>query len=433
MAVDVFARTLALASLGNGGGGSAVDTYTKAEIDKMFGDAGTVQVEAVDALPTEDIKENVIYLVPNGSEGTNYYDECMYINNKWEVIGNTSIDLSAYATKEELEAAMAEVVTQDILANYVTNETLLNYATKEELETATAEQVTQEMLADYATKDELPSVEGLATEEYVNEAMANVGVGLVQVATVGELPSEGNSNTVYYVQDINELRFWENGAYTDDVSSSHFGNWIVKIIPYGIKNADTETWLKENVVPYFKTRQDIERTIIISLRYKKGVYVWNGASGSGTTGVTNHVFWTQDETMNVREWSSYTREYNTQYIMTFSLYDKDFTCKTLEWKDTTIKERHYLDTDTNYSSPYMPTRPGSPATKKYVDDTVETKQNKLTAGANITIDENNVISATGGGSSDVSVFEGTQEEYDALTDEQKEQYLIAVIDDGGEV
>ena len=120
MAVDVFARTLALASLGNGGGGSAVDTYTKAEIDKMFGDAGTVQVEAVDVLPTEDIKENVIYLVPNGSSGNNFYDECMFINGKWETIGTTEIDLSAYATKEELDSK------QDVIEGVVaTNENLV--------------------------------------------------------------------------------------------------------------------------------------------------------------------------------------------------------------------------------------------------------------------------------------------------------------------
>ena len=99
MAVDIFARTVALASLGNSSGGS----YTKAEIDKMFGEAGTVQVEAVDVLPTENIRENVIYLVPNGSSGENYYDECMYINGKWEVIGTTEIDLSNYYTKDEVD------------------------------------------------------------------------------------------------------------------------------------------------------------------------------------------------------------------------------------------------------------------------------------------------------------------------------------------
>lgn len=158
MAVDVFARTLALASLGNGGGGSAVDTYTKAEINKMFSEAGTVQVEAVDALPTEDIKENVIYLVPNGSSGTNFYDECMYINNKWETIGTTEIDMSQYSTTEELQ----EMMLQE-LAKYITSadftEAIKDYATKKYVD-------------DSITAIEIPSIDGLATEEYVDAAIA---------------------------------------------------------------------------------------------------------------------------------------------------------------------------------------------------------------------------------------------------------------------
>lgn len=158
MAVDVFARTLALASLGNGGGGSAVDTYTKAEINKMFSEAGTVQVEAVDALPTEDIKENVIYLVPNGSSGNNFYDECMYINGKWETIGTTEIDMSQYSTTEELQ----EMMLQE-LAKYITNadftEAIKDYATKKYVD-------------DSVAAIEIPSLDGLATEEYVDAAIA---------------------------------------------------------------------------------------------------------------------------------------------------------------------------------------------------------------------------------------------------------------------
>ncbi|WP_339047001.1 hypothetical protein [Spiroplasma endosymbiont of Colias croceus] len=45
-----------------------------------------------------------------------------------------------------------------------------------------------------------------------------------------------------------------------------------------------------------------------------------------------------------------------------------------------------------------PTSPSDATTKQYVDDKVNIKQDKLTAGENITIDENNKISATGGGS-----------------------------------
>ena len=60
---------------------------------------------------------------------------------------------------------------------------------------------------------------------------------------------------------------------------------------------------------------------------------------------------------------------------------------------------------TNTNS-YTPTSNYHPATKKYVDDTIttriSTKQDTLTAGANITIDANNVISATvSGGSGEI--------------------------------
>ena len=61
-----------------------------------------VNVEIVNTLPQSDISENTIYfLAKNGSQGDSY-DEYMYINNNWEKIGNTSIDLSNYATKSEI-------------------------------------------------------------------------------------------------------------------------------------------------------------------------------------------------------------------------------------------------------------------------------------------------------------------------------------------
>ena len=47
----------------------------------------------------------------------------------------------------------------------------------------------------------------------------------------------------------------------------------------------------------------------------------------------------------------------------------------------------------NYDTPFNPTTPWDPATKKYVDDWLALKQDKLTAGTRITIDANNVISA----------------------------------------
>lgn len=52
---------------------------------------------------------NTIYLVPNNTfEVGNYYDEYLWINQVWELIGNTQIDLSDYYTKSETNALLGD-------------------------------------------------------------------------------------------------------------------------------------------------------------------------------------------------------------------------------------------------------------------------------------------------------------------------------------
>ena len=59
----------------------------------------------VQTLPTQDIDTHTIYLVPKqDSEQEDAYDEWLYINNAWEHIGSTTIDLSNYYTKSEVDA-----------------------------------------------------------------------------------------------------------------------------------------------------------------------------------------------------------------------------------------------------------------------------------------------------------------------------------------
>lgn len=73
--------------------------YTKTEIDQMI--SADLKFEVVQTLPqTPDT--HTIYLVPKStSETNNVYDEYMYINNAWELIGTTEVDLSNYYTKTE--------------------------------------------------------------------------------------------------------------------------------------------------------------------------------------------------------------------------------------------------------------------------------------------------------------------------------------------
>lgn len=68
-----------------------------------------IQFLVVDVLPSSDIKSNIIYLVKKKGSGTDIHDEYIYIENNWEKIGDTSIDLTNYYTKDQVDSQIQNV------------------------------------------------------------------------------------------------------------------------------------------------------------------------------------------------------------------------------------------------------------------------------------------------------------------------------------
>ena len=81
-------------------------------VTQVMSEISVMEIEVVQTLPTSDIKTNTIYLVPKSSTGTNnIYDEYLYINNSWELIGDTEVDLSGYQPKiDNLHKLSADLV-----------------------------------------------------------------------------------------------------------------------------------------------------------------------------------------------------------------------------------------------------------------------------------------------------------------------------------
>lgn len=80
-------------------------TFSKTEVNKLISDALSVNTPVVklDTLPTTG-EENTFYLIPESNKTTNNnYNIYLWINNAWEQIDAVNFDLSAYATKEELD------------------------------------------------------------------------------------------------------------------------------------------------------------------------------------------------------------------------------------------------------------------------------------------------------------------------------------------
>ena len=81
------------------------------ELNEKISEVPKFKIEVVDSLPAEG-DSATIYLLKVSEEAGNLYEEYVYSNGAWEKLG-PMVDLSGYATKDEMEAAFAGVYTKD--------------------------------------------------------------------------------------------------------------------------------------------------------------------------------------------------------------------------------------------------------------------------------------------------------------------------------
>lgn len=115
-----------------------INYYTKTEVNSLISAIKSISMKIVPEKP-EVGESNIIYLIPNAKAKTeNIYDEYVYIDGKWEIIGSTEIDLSNYYTIEQINTLLFDYITsndlEDILENYAKVEMLDDYAKVETLE-----------------------------------------------------------------------------------------------------------------------------------------------------------------------------------------------------------------------------------------------------------------------------------------------------------
>ena len=81
----------------------------------MIGNSANLRIEVVTELPSTG-EVNVIYLVKKVGKNPDVHDEYIYVENTWEKIGNTEVDLSNYYTKEQVYSK-SEVYTKTEVDN----------------------------------------------------------------------------------------------------------------------------------------------------------------------------------------------------------------------------------------------------------------------------------------------------------------------------
>lgn len=85
------------------------ELYTKEEINSIISglQGGGLTLEKVNSLPSTG-NNKVIYLVPVTGSTNNVFEEYIWVNSKWELIGSTAINLANYYTKQQIESILSE-------------------------------------------------------------------------------------------------------------------------------------------------------------------------------------------------------------------------------------------------------------------------------------------------------------------------------------
>lgn len=94
---------------------------TEEEIKQLISDSQKLKKEIVDSLPTTG-EVDVIYLLKNKNDSNNVYTEYLWINDNWEIIGDTKVDLTDYAKKTDLNDKVDKIDGKGLSTCDYTNE-----------------------------------------------------------------------------------------------------------------------------------------------------------------------------------------------------------------------------------------------------------------------------------------------------------------------
>ena len=209
------------------------ETYTQAEVNGLISQLASLSVEIVETLPTEDISITTIYLI--NVSGTNNYNQWMYIKGAWANIGNTSVDLSNYYTKVQvdtlLDAKVDKVLGKGLSTNDFSNaykDILDNYAVDSVLDSSSTNPVQNKTVTDALNTKQpktlsTPIVVGGVSSTTVEGTLGSlndlVDTKLTMVTSLPASPSNGDA--VLYIGTSS------GGLKTGGIYQYQFSEWVL--------------------------------------------------------------------------------------------------------------------------------------------------------------------------------------------------------------
>ena len=194
------------------------ETYSQAEINTLLGNlTGKLSAKIVTELPTEtsEISTSTMYLIAvEEQEGT--YAQYMYIDNAWASLGKTTVDLTNYYSKTEVDTKLSDKADKASIPVIPTNVSAFTndsgYLTE------------HQSLDGYAKTNEIPTV----TNDLTNELKANYDLAFTQTHTHSnkELLDNLTTETIAkYDNAVTNSHTHANSDVLNTLSADNITNW----------------------------------------------------------------------------------------------------------------------------------------------------------------------------------------------------------------
>ena len=191
------------------------ETYTKTEINNLISSIPKFNILVVQDLPTENISNTTIYLIPSNSEEHDIYKEYIYVNNNWELLGIQKVDLTDYYNKTEVNSLLSSKVDTNSLSTVATSglySDLSGKPTKLSDFTNDSGFINNAVndLVNYYTKSET------YTKTEINNLISSIPK--FNILVVQDLPTENISNTTIYLvpYDSGEYNIYKEYIYVNN-------------------------------------------------------------------------------------------------------------------------------------------------------------------------------------------------------------------------
>lgn len=145
---------------------------------ELFNAVTSFQVMKVSELPTEDIKPMCIYLLAVDPSDKDYYEEYMYIDGNWEIIGSTRINLEPYILKTEVDELLKDYLLKKDIEPYILKEEVSKLLEDYLLKKDSHKHDNFDILNELSDSDGLLSYKGspvipVVTDEDIQQAITN--------------------------------------------------------------------------------------------------------------------------------------------------------------------------------------------------------------------------------------------------------------------